>query len=245
MLASLRKFGTPAIPMHMAIYNLPLTLAVRLNIPLVVYGENSSFEYGGTESGTQGFQVTREWISKYGVTHGTIAEDWVSDSISIEDLTAYQGPTDEQLENNDVRAIFLGHYFKWDVENSLNCALKYGFRVREEGPKTGYYNYADIDCDFISIHHWLKWYKFGFTRLWDNLSIEIKNERMSREEAIAIIKERGDEFPAEDVERFCTYVGISIEEFMEICEKFRNHDIWTSKDGKWEIEDFLIPDWEW
>ena len=19
-----------------------------------------------------------------------------------------------------------------------------------------------IDCDFISIHHWMKWYKFGF-----------------------------------------------------------------------------------
>ena len=31
----------------------------------------------------------------------------------------------------------------------------------EKGPKTGLYNYADIDDDFISIHHFIKWYKFG------------------------------------------------------------------------------------
>ena len=43
---------------------------------------------------------------------------------------------------------------------------------------------ADIDDDFISIHHWLKWYKFGFTRLFDNLSLEIRNGRMTREQAI-------------------------------------------------------------
>ena len=32
-------------------------------------------------------------------------------------------------------------------------------------PRVGYYNFADIDCDFISIHHWMKWYKFGFTKV--------------------------------------------------------------------------------
>ena len=47
---------------------------------------------------------------------------------------------------------------------------KVGFKSLKMA-KTGYYNYADIDDNFISIHHWLKWYKFGFTRIFDNLSI--------------------------------------------------------------------------
>ena len=46
--------------------------------------------------------------------------------------------------------------------------------------------------DFISIHHYLKWYKFGFTRLFDNLSIEIRRRRMTREDAVQIMVD--DEF---------------------------------------------------
>ena len=46
MLDTLRKNGSPAIPMHMAIFNLPLKIALQFEIPLVVWGENSAFEYG-------------------------------------------------------------------------------------------------------------------------------------------------------------------------------------------------------
>ena len=43
---------------------------------------------------------------------------------------------------------------------------------------------ADIDDEFlITIHHWMKWYKFGFTRLWDNLSLEIRNGKLTRKKA--------------------------------------------------------------
>ena len=50
----------------------------------------------------------------------------------------------------------------------------------QKNKKTGFYNFADIDDNLISIHHWLKWYKFGFTRSFDNLSIEIRNGRFDR-----------------------------------------------------------------
>ena len=28
-------------------------------------------------------------------------------------------------------------------------------------------------------------------------------------------------------------------------EQFRNPDIWVKRQGKWLIDDFLIPDWRW
>ena len=67
-----------------------------------------------------------------------------------------------------------------------NCK-KSGF-INLKKPKTGYYNYADIDDALISIHHFLKIYKFGFSRLNDNLSIEIRNKRISRDKAIKILQ---------------------------------------------------------
>jgi hypothetical protein len=245
MLKALERFGSTAIPMHMALFNIPLKIAVRFGIPLVVWGENSAFEYGGKEDERYGFKLDGTWLRTFGVTHGTTARDWISDELTARDLTPYFGPTDEELAAHGVLAVFLGYYFEWDPANTLAVATAHGFQTRADGPKTGYYNYADIDDDFISIHHYLKWYKFGFTRSFDNLSLEIRNHRLGRADAIEWLRQRGDETPHEDIARFCRFAGIDVRRFYEIIERFRNHDIWTRRGDRWVIEDFLIPDWAW
>ncbi|WKZ36510.1 MAG: N-acetyl sugar amidotransferase [Anaerolineales bacterium] len=245
MLKALEKYGSTAIPMHMALFSIPLKTAVRFNIPLVVWGENSAFEYGTTEDELTGFRLDGRWLRTYGVTHGTTAQDWISDELSRKELTPYFGPTDEEIEQAKVNAVFLGYYFKWDPKQSAEVAHQHGFRSRADGPKTGYYDYADIDDDFISIHHFIKWYKFGFTRLFDNLSLEIRNGRLTRDQAIDIVRNAGDQTPHADIEKFCRFSGIAVEHFFEIIENFRNLAVWEKQTSKWVIKDFLIPDWEW
>lgn len=245
LLKALEKFGATAIPMHMAMFNIPLTIAVRFKIPLVIWGENSAAEYGGTDDEQTGFLLDKKWIKKFGVTHGTTAKDWVSSDLTEKELSPYFGPSDQEMENSGVSAIFLGYYFPWAPHISLAVAQAHGFQIRKEGPKTGFYNYADIDDDFISIHHWMKLYKFGFTRLFDNLSLEIRNGRITRDDAIQIVKEYGDQTPYDDIKKFCKYVNISTDRFFSICETFRNSSIWTKNQGKWMINEYLIPDWRW
>ncbi len=245
MLKALERFGSTAIPMHLALFNIPLNIAVRFQIPLVIWGENSAFEYGSANEAHTGFKLDRTWYRTYGVTHGTTAADWVDADLSENDLAAYFGPDQDDLETQGVRAVFLGWYFSWDPETSLSVAKASGFQSNENGARTGYYDYADIDDDFISIHHWLKWYKFGFTRLFDNLSIEIRNRRMTRERALGIIQRAGDQTPLADIEKFCSFAGISVAHFFEICERFRNRKIWQKEGGTWKIRDFLISDWRW
>jgi N-acetyl sugar amidotransferase len=245
MYRALVERGSTAIPMHMALFSIPLKIAVKFDIPLVVWGENSAFEYGGTEEERTGFKLDSRWLKKYGVTNGTTARDWISPDLTEKELTPYFGPSDKELEERQVKAVFLGYYFKWDPETSLEVARAHGFQSRAEGPKTGYYNYADIDDDFISIHHYLKWYKFGFTRLFDNLSIEIRNGRMTRAEAVRLVQEMGDQTPHDDIRKFCDFAGITQEHFFDVIEKFRNREVWSRRDGRWMIEGFLIPDWHW
>lgn len=242
---ALKKHGTPALPMHMALFNIPLNLAVKLDIPLVMWGENSAFEYGGTEDMRKGFRLDQAWLAKYGVTHGTTARDWVGHDLTERDLAPYFGPTDEELAEKGVLAAFLGYYFRWDPEATFRVAKEHGFTERPEGARTGLWSYADLDDDFISIHHWLKWYKFGFTRTFDNLSVDIRAGRLSREDAVATLRKRGDETPHEDIAKFCAWLGITKEHFFEIVEPFRNQDVWVKRDGKWTIPEFLISDWSW
>lgn len=245
MLKALERFGSTAIPMHLALFNIPLNLAVRFQVPLVVWGENSAFEYGSAAEAHQGFRLDGAWYRSYGVTHGTTAADWVDDDLSAKDLAGYFGPDPDTLEAQGVRAVFLGYYFPWDPETSLAAAVAHGFRYEAQGARTGLYDYADIDDDFISIHHWLKWYKFGFTRLFDNLSLEIRNGRITRDAAVEMIRARGDQTPWADIDRFCAFSGITRARFLEICERFRNPEVWVREGERWRIRDFLVPDWRW
>ena len=245
MYKSLVKYGSTAVPMHMAMFSIPLTIALRFQIPLVVWGENSAFEYGTSNKEDEGFRLTSQWLREHGNTFGTTARDWVSGELSAKDLTPYWGPSPEELERNSISAIFLGYYLKWDPETTLKAAMATGFQVRTAGPKTGYWNYADIDDDFISIHHYIKWYKFGCTRLFDNLSIEIRNGRLTRNEALEIVRKLGDQRPVEDISKLCSFLELREDNFYEILEAFRNREIWSLHDGVWKIENFLIPDWNW
>lgn len=242
MRAAFRRCGDPAIPMHMALFGIPLTIAVRFRIPLVVWGENSATEYGGEDGGPT---LDEAWLRRYGVTHGTTAADWASGPLSEDDLIAYRGPSDAELAAAGIRAVFLGQYFPWDPEQSLRVARAHGFRADPAGARTGLYDYADIDDHFISVHHHLKWHKFGFTRLFDNLSLEIRNGRLSREEALAVVRERGDDTPHADIARFCEFVDLTREQFDRIADGFRDPAIWTRAGGVWRMPEFLLPEWSW
>lgn len=244
MLRAFEKYGSTAIPMHMALFSIPPTIAVRFNIPLIIWGENSAFEYGSKREEDTGFRLDGNWLSTYGVTHGTIAKDWINEGFTSTEMKPYYGPSDEELEKAGVNAVFLGYYMQWDPIMTKEVAEAHGFISDVGGARTGFYDFADIDDDFISIHHWLKWYKFGFTRLFDNLSLEIRAGRMCRENAVDIIAKAGPQTPYADIEKFCGFTGISVRRFFEIAETFRNPEIWKQHNGQWKIDGFLVPEWD-
>jgi len=240
-----RATGISGLVSHMAIYSWPLQVAVAYNIPLVVYGENSAFEYGSEDESLTGSQVDDRWLKSFGVTNGTTAADWVDDVLTRKKLSCYFVPDTATLRKRDVRAIFLGYYFRWDPENSRRIAASRGFSARAGGARVGHYDFVNIDDDLLGVHHHPKWHKFGITRTWDTLSMEIRAGRLTRDEAIEGLRQRGDETPWADIALFCEYLDISRAEYFRIVEGFRNRDLWTRRDGHWVIEDYLVPDFPW
>lgn len=237
--------GTSGLVAHMAIYAWPLQIALAHEIPLVVYGENSAFEYGSEDESLAGARVGRRWLAHFGVTAGTTAEDWVDSDLTAQDLAPFFLPDEATLAARDLRAVFLGHYFPWDPENSLSIARAHGFESRAAGPRVGHYDYVNIDDDMIGVHHHAKWFKFGITRTCDTLSMEIRAGRMTREQAIDALRDRGDETPWPDIEVFCDYVGLSKLEYFGVMERFRNREIWSRDAEVWKIDEFLVPDYPW
>ena len=53
--------------------------------------------------------------------------------------------------------IFLGYFFKWDPVEIKKISKNNGFKYGKKIKKQDFMNFADIDDNLISIHHWLKW----------------------------------------------------------------------------------------
>ena len=235
MLHAFEQNGSPSLCEHMAMYSLALRFAIQNKIKIIVWGENPGAEYGGSKEDRQNAIMNRDWISKYGVSNGTFAEDWFDDELDRQNMLPYTFPSDEDMEMAGVRPIFLGWYLRWDPLEVAKKSREVGFEWAVK-PQTGYYRYADLDAPFVIVHHMFKWYKFGFTRLWDNLSIEIRNGRMTRSEAINYVLNNPEPIPIRQIHLLCEYLRIKETRFWEIVEKHRNREIWDKDlSGNWVI----------
>ena len=242
----LTELGDFQWPEHIGIFTVPVQIAVRYNIPLIIWGENPQLEYGGNKKERLANNLDLEWISRHGVTNSTSLKDWIGQQgLTSSELEAYRLPTKEQLDLFNPRSIFLGSYFKWNSWDNAELAKQHGFESNPIHLKTGLWHFADVDCNFISIHHYLKWFKFGITRSFDNLSLEIRQGFINRNTAIKKLTELGLQQPYEDITKFCEFTGKTQKWFWDVAESHRNKEVWKLVDGTWKIPDFLIEDWEW
>jgi N-acetyl sugar amidotransferase len=235
MLKTFKEMGNPSLVEHLIMWSTIIKTALRYDIKLIVWAENSALEYGGSEQDRNKFTMDYDWIRKYGVTNGTVAEDWTDADLPIESLQSYCLPPEEALDTAGIENLFLGMYMEWEPEDIAIKSQSIGFEWAEN-PVLGLHPFVGVDCDFRVVHHFMKWYKFGITKLWDNLAIEIREGRMTREDAITYLKENSEPIPMKEIESFCRYLNISVDEFFAIAETHRNLSIWEKNSaGQWYL----------
>jgi N-acetyl sugar amidotransferase len=223
------RLGDPCWPCHVGIFTYPVTVAVKYNVPLLVWGENPQMEYGGPASIREHPYLDKHWLQQFGGMLGNRVEDMVGDDITAKDLVPYTYPSDEEIHRVGVTGLFLGYYFKWDARKQLEVIKKEGFNVREKRSIGTYTNYENLDCGFVDIHDHLKYLKYGFGRCTDQACIDIRNGRLTRVEAMEMVKKYDHE--VEKVKEFCEFIGITEEEFWKIANSFK---------GNWVREEHIV-----
>jgi len=237
-----RRVGDGCWPCHVGIFSYPVRVAVNYRVPLLVYGENPQMEYGGPAANAEKNVIDRRWLEEFGGLLGNRIEDMLGvNGIGERDLIPYRYPTDEELEAVGVTGIFLGHYVKWDAREQLTKVLQSGFRVNDTVADVGaqphqegtYTNYENLDGKFVGVHDYLKFLKFGFGRATDHASIDIRNERIERDEAIELVRRYEGKVPRRYLEEYLDFVGMSEEEFYETMDAFTNKAIFvTDEEGR-------------
>jgi len=220
-----RRVGDEMWPNHIGIFTIPVMFAVKMNIPLIIWGENPQMEYGGPDlNSIQSHVLNRRWMEEFGGLLGNRIDDMIGiDGITKKELTPYFYPSDEEIEKVGVVGIFLGSYFFWDARKQLEIIKKRGFKVKMDGPVEGTYNnYENLDEKIHGLHDYLKYVKYGFGRATDHACIDIRNNRLTREEAVKKVKKFDGKYPHFGVKSFIEYSGLTKKEIDEVIDSFTN-----------------------
>lgn len=218
------KLGDSCWPEHIGIFTAPVRVAVQYNVPLIIWGENSQFEYGGPATKRDNNFLDRNWLEQFQML-GHRVEDVVHDGINFNDVKTFHYPTDEDVRRVGVTGLFLGYFTKWDSLHNIKFSLNLGWHQNPYGPVENAWNtYENLDCKWIGgLHDYMKFIKYGFSRATDQLCIEVRHGRMSRNQAIDELKNTTEgKIPWRYIPDFLNYLNITKEEFLSNLDRFTN-----------------------
>mgnify|MGYP001585030535 CR=1 FL=1 len=197
MLESLKRKGDFDWHAHVGTFAYPMQIAVKYEIPLVFWGEPSA-EYSAYYSFDTIEEVDERRHHRINDL-GIAAEDmlgFVGGNTAMRDFAPYIYPPANSLRALNMRSVCLGSFITWDVKSNfeiINRELGWqGDRVEGVPPE---YPYEKIEYQLQGPRDYIKFIKRGYSRTTHLTSIDIRNGRMSREEAIKLIEKHEGKRP--------------------------------------------------
>lgn len=208
---------------HTGIYSYPLQMAVKLNVPLVFWGEPLSeisayYDYENDE-------IEYEDAKKFNMCRnlGISADDMFGminspqNPVDRRDLMPFTYPKAEDLRSIKCMSVCLGSFIPWDyVKQTQIIKDELGWESDElEGvPNVCNSSCEKIECFMQGTRDYVKFLKRGYSRISQLAAFGIRNNRMTAEEAAGYIKLEGRK--PHSLQVFLEYVGLTEQEFNEI-----------------------------
>lgn len=229
---ALTQVGDISWPEHVAIFTIPVRIAVQLNVRLIIWGENSQNEYGGPAANAENNKLTRRWLEEFGGLLGLRVSDIIGQqNIEKKHLIQYTYPTDEELQRCDVTGLFLGYFLPWDGYQNALIAQAYGFTTYDKAVEGSIVNYENLDNCQTGIHDYFKFLKFGFGRATDLVCLHIRRGRLSRQDGMKLVTMHDGRFPwkylGASLEEILDEIDMTVEEFIRVCDRFTNKKLFV------------------
>jgi len=217
------------------------TIAAKYGIKLVMYGENQA-EYGNKVDenniptmNTNFFTVNSpNDISLGGKKMNEIMDEY---GYKLGDFKPYIPLSKVELMSKDVEVHYLGYYLKWDPQECYYYAIENtGFSANTERTEGSYSKYSSIDDKIDPFHYFTTLIKFGIGRSTYDAAQEVRNNKITREEAVILVNRFDTEFPMRFFHEFLEYIDTTESEFFELIDKFRSPHLWgKTEDGEWKL----------
>tara|TARA_B100000902_G_C27272391_1_gene896996 strand:+ start:596 stop:1798 length:1203 start_codon:yes stop_codon:yes gene_type:complete len=215
-------------------------IALKFNIPLIFYGENQA-EYGNAVEENANPQMDSKFFSKKNNSEIILGGEKLTNilknfNFTLNDFEPYIAPKIDELIEKKIEQRYLGYYLKWDPQECYYYAAKNtGFRPNTERTEGTYSKYSSIDDKIDPFHYFLTHVKFGLGRASYDAAQEIRNDKITREEGINLVKKYDNEFPKKYFKEFLDYIEINEEEFFSTIDNFRSPHLWKKEGGDWKL----------
>jgi len=231
---------------HCGIFTVPIQVAVRYKVPLMLWGEHGFMDLGGMYS----YNDFVEFTAKFRLEHAQRGYDWydftdegleklghpeLREGLTARDLLWAQYPTDNEIDSVGVRGIYLSNFVDWNANEHVKLVEGlYGWRRAQQPFERTYRNFSNLDdMHENGIHDYLKFVKLGYGRASDHACKDIRGGYMTREQGIEMVRKYDHVKPRRDLERWLQYVGMTEEKFDHICDTFRDRRVWRIENGFW------------
>lgn len=215
-------------------------MAVKYDVPLIMYGENQA-EYHNKLTETQSplmsnLHYTREpnQQSYFGGVH---QQDLAQHGIREVDLEPYLPILRADAEKLRMEIHYMSYYHRWQPQDNYYYSVEHtGFEPNPGRSEGTYSKYASLDDCIDGFHYYTMFVKFGQGRAMNDAAHEIRDGHISREEAVALVKKYDGEFPAKYFAEFLKYVQITESEFWDAIDRNRSPHLWEKVDGNWALK---------
>jgi len=226
------QVGDISWPEHAGIFTIPVRAAVEYGVKLIVWGENSQNEYGGPAAAAEHNVLNRRWLEEFGGLLGLRVSDLIGmEGITQRHLIPYSYPSDAELARVGVTGIFLGYYLPWDGYSNALLAQAHGFTTYHTTIEGSVVNYENLDNHQTGIHDYFKFLKFGFGRATDIACLHARRGRITRTDAIELVKKHDGKFPwtylGKPLQEILEPLELSVDEFIKICDQFTNKKLFV------------------
>ena len=231
---------------HCGIFTVPIQVAVRYKVPLMMWGEHGFMDLGGMYS----YNDFVEFTAKYRLEHALRGYDWHDftdeglenlghpewkEGLRTKDLLWAQYPGDEEIDTAGVRGIYLSNFVPWEANEHVKLVMeKYRWIPAHQPFERTYRMFSNLDdMHENGIHDYLKFIKLGYGRGSDHSCKDIRGGLMTREQGIEMVRKYDHVKPRRDLERWLKYVNMTEGEFDAICDTFRDKRVWRIESGQW------------
>lgn len=235
---------------HCGIFTVPIQVAVRYGVPLMLWGEHGFMDLGGMYS----YSDFVEFTAKFRLEHGLRGYDWhdftdegleklgrpeLKEGLSEQDLLWAKYPSDDEIDRVGVRGIYLSNFVRWEAnDHGPEMERLYGWRRAQTPFERTYRTMSNLDdMHENGIHDYLKFVKLGYGRGSDHSCKDIRAGRMTREQGIEMVRKYDAVKPRRDLERWLSYVNLTEAEFDRTCDTFRDPRVWRIEKGQWVKDD--------
>jgi hypothetical protein len=230
------KHGNPVKVTEFSLWSSSYIIADKFDIPLIVQGENPALSLGVSKGG-----ISKGYDALEANKQNTQALGWKEyldvDGVEEKDLFVfhYDG---ENLRKKGIKGVWLGYFLKeWSMNHNAEFGKNHGLKYRSEDfdPATigSYAVYAQLDVELVQVSQLLKYIKFGFGQCMDYACYDFRDGRISRDDAIDLVKKYDGKLADYYIQKFCDYVDIPLDEFWRVANTFRGQMWNKNNDGKW------------